>query len=56
MLAFSGPGNELAKAQRLRELRFTHPMPLIDDHAVRPREQAADAAEPDLGEFKKQRS
>jgi hypothetical protein len=46
----------LAKAQRLREFRFTHPVPFIDDHAVRPREQAAEAAEPDLGEFKKQYS
>jgi hypothetical protein len=32
----------------------SHPVPFIDDRAVRPREQAADAAEPDLGEFKKQ--
>jgi hypothetical protein len=44
----------LAKAQRLREFRFTHPVPFIDDHAARPHEHAADAAEPDLGEFKKQ--
>jgi hypothetical protein len=44
----------LAKAQRLREFRFTYPVPFFDDRAVRPREQASDAAEPDLGEFKKQ--
>jgi len=44
----------LAKAQRLREFRFTHPVPFIDDHAARPHEHASDAVEPDLGEFKKQ--
>src|SRR5712671_6695669 len=47
-------GQELAEAQRLREFRFTHPVSFIDDHAARPHEHATDAAEPDLGEFKKQ--
>ena len=46
----------IVDAKRLGEFRLIHPVLFVDNNAARPREQATDAAEPNLGECKKQRS
>jgi hypothetical protein len=53
-IADIGPRQDLAEAERLHEFLLGHPAPLVDDHAMRQGDDAAEARQTDLHEAQEQ--